>query len=785
MKKLFIPEWVYPEPVEIPQDLRRDIGGSDFFLQMLVRRGFSDPMAARAFLDLNVYHPCPGSELPGMDKALQRVLEAIQKHEKIGIWGDFDVDGQTSSAILVGGLRRLGCSVEYHIPVRGPESHGITIPYLEKFLSSGISLLLTCDTGISANEAVDYANKNGVDVIVTDHHTLPDVLPNALALIDPQFLAQDHPLATLSGSGVAYKFIESLFHAVGRSGEEENFIDLAALGLIADMAELTRDARYLVQRGLMRMRSDTRCALAAILKENKTPSTELTGSVISFDIAPHLNAVGRLADANPMVEFLLTDDPVFAATTCNRIEGLNADRKLKCNQVFRSAQTMLEQDPKLLEKPLLFLGHPDWHSGVVGIVASRLVGLYHRPVILFNTSDPLTMKGSARSVEGINITSAIREHAHLLRSFGGHPMAAGLSVPAENFDTVKYLLFQTIASMAEESNHRPKIEIDLQVELKEIDFNLISELESLAPFGPGNPAVLFSASQLEIESSSLIGKTREHERVNLNDKDGNLYKCLWWQSVGLPHPSSRFDLAFTASSKYFMGVVDFQMEWQDFRDSSIEDGNLPRVKKTTSIENIDLRKSHISEKELKELLAGNDTLVFFEGANPPIDGTNDRIDLNPSKNLVIWSSPASLEILHSTISMVNPDRIYWLCVNPVPNSLTELLKQIGSTLKQNAASETPLILGNLATKYATTVPILKLVLQWFDARGDISILRLDDNEVRFTVSSSMPDEKRTNELQNQINTAYAEILAFRKYLKTVEPVNLLLPEKTKGGKPHK
>ena len=779
MKMLFTPEWVYPVSVDIPPELKQKIGGSDFFLQVLVRRGFSDPTVARAFLDPDVYIPCPGDELPGMEKALLRVLEAIQRGEKVGIWGDFDVDGQTSTAILLGGLRLLGCNVEYHIPVRGPESHGITIPYLDKFLSSGISLLLTCDTGISANDAVDYANSRNVDVIVTDHHSLPDVLPNALALIDPQFLDPEHPLATLSGAGVAYKFIESLYHANGRLGEEERFIDLAALGLIADMAELTRDARYMVQRGLMRMRSNTRCSLAVILKENQTLPTEVTGSVISFAIAPQLNAVGRLADANPMVEFLLTEDPVFAATTCNQIEGLNADRKLKCNQVFRSAQTMLEQDPRLLDKPLIFLGHPDWHSGVVGIVASRLVGLFHRPVVLFNTSDPLTIKGSARSAEGINIIAAIHEHAHLLNSFGGHPMAAGLSVPVENFDALKYSLLQTIDRMVEESNYRPTVDIDLQVELKDINFGLVSELEKLAPFGPGNPAVLFSASQLEIESSSLIGKTKEHESFKLGDNDGNLYKCLWWQSVGLPHPSSKFDLAFTSSLKYFKGVADFQMEWQAYRDSTIEVEGLQWPKKTVSTENIDLRKSPNAEEELKKLLTSWDTLVFSENANSPAERAIDRTGLYPAKQLAIWSSPASLEILHSAISIVKPERIIWFCVDPVSTLLADLLKQVGLTLKQNASGDTPRSLLGLAAIYATTVPLVKLILQWFSARGDISILKMDDKEVRFTVSSTIPDEKFTKDLQKQINVAYAEVLAFRKYLKNVDPVDSLLPEKNK------
>jgi len=782
VKKLFIPEWVFPGEVKIPEQLRREIGGSETFLQMLVRRGITDPAVARAFLDPANYSSCPAQELPGVEKAISRILLALKNHEKIGIWGDFDVDGQTSTAILVGGLRLLDADVSYHIPVRGPESHGLSIPHLERFLASGITLLLTCDTGISANEAIAFANNLGIDVIVTDHHTLPDVLPDAFALIDPQLLPAVHPLATLSGSGVAYKVLEALFSALSRAEDAERFIDLAALGLIADLAILTRDARFLVQKGLARIRAFPRAALNAILKENNSLPDEITDSVVSYVLAPRLNAVGRLADANPMVEFLLSDDPVFIATTCNRIEGLNANRKVLCDQVFNGAQTMLEQEPRLLEKPLIYLGHPDWPPGVVGIVASRLVELYHRPVILFNTADPAVVKGSARSVDGINIIAAIREQESSLISCGGHPMAAGLAVSSQNFDTLKYQLFETISRMVAESSYKSAVEIDQQVELKNLSFDLVSELQQLAPFGPGNPPVLFSTAELELESTTVMGKSGEHEKITLGDSEGNLYKSLWWQSVGLPHPASRFDLAFTASLKKFKGIVDVQLEWQDYRDSlNAEDHHLAR-KRTSEIENFDLRRSLDPLNEFKGLIPVSDVLVFAESNAPVGIESFTRTGLHSTRNLVLWTTPPSMEILHSIIEGVKPARIFWFCLEPPENTLGELLKKVGRQVKQTKGEETAITLADLTASCASTTAIIKLILEWYAARGDLSIDSMDDNTAMISFLHSDPDSSEVTRLQRMISTAHAEVTAFRKYLHTAPNVSTLLPEKKKGSR---
>jgi single-stranded-DNA-specific exonuclease len=309
--------------------------------------------------------------------------------------------------------------------VRARESHGINLPVLEQLINQGVELLLTCDTGISAHEALDYAQSRAVPVLVTDHHDLPPSLPNALALVNPKRLPEDHPLATLPGVGVAYKLAEELYRRAGRPEASAALLDLVALGIVADLALLSGETRYLLQCGLQALRQTRRLGLQAMLELAEIAPQNLAEEHISFVLGPRLNALGRLADANRAIELLTTQDMGRARILALELEGLNAERKLLTDQVFQAAQAQIEADRSLLDEAALVLAHPAWPGGVVGIVASRLVEYYHRPVVLLSAPPGQLARGSARSVEGINITAAIAANQRLLNGFGGHPMAAG------------------------------------------------------------------------------------------------------------------------------------------------------------------------------------------------------------------------------------------------------------------------------------------------------------------------------------------------------------------------
>ena len=428
------PRWEEPAPVEVPAALRDAVGGPPVLAETLVRRGYDTPERARAFLDPRHYRPAPPADLPDMACAADRIERALRDGERIGVWGDFDVDGQTSTTLLVETLRRLGADPVFHIPVRATESHGVGVEALRGFLDKGVTLMLTCDTGVDATESVQYAAGRGVDVIITDHHELPEELPPALAVINPKRIERPHPLRALPGVGVAFQVARELFGRAGRIEESRELLDLVALGVVADLAEQVDDTRFWLQVGLLVLRRTERIGLQVMMELAELNRETLSEEQISFALGPRLNAIGRLGDANPIVELMTTDSHEAARRQVLELERMNARRRLLTDQVFDAACDQIEADLGILDNPGLVLFHPDWPPGVIGIVASRLVERFHRPTLLLASPPDGPVRGSARSIAGCNVTAAIAACAELLDGFGGHPMAAGVSLQPERLE---------------------------------------------------------------------------------------------------------------------------------------------------------------------------------------------------------------------------------------------------------------------------------------------------------------------------------------------------------------
>ncbi len=456
--------------------MRAAVGGHPIAAEALARRGITGPAQARAFLNPDLYTPASPLELPGMGRAVARIGRAIRTAEPICVWGDFDVDGQTSTALLVSALRDLGAEVTYHVPLRETEGHGVNLPVLEQVIDAGARLILTCDTGIGALDAVAFARQRAVDFVITDHHDLPETLPDAAAVVNPKLLAQDeafgrhpgrrpsrrdeaeskdgvrtparepHPLLDLPGVGVAYKLGEALYDWAGRGPEAAKHADLAALGIVADLALLRGDTRYLAQRGLAALRSSRRTGVQALFESIELDPTNLTEEHIAFGLAPRLNAAGRLADAAPCVELLTTSDRTTARIIAADLEALNARRKFLTDRVTQEAEAQIREDGSLLEHAALVLSSPYWPAGIVGIVASRLVERYGLPTVLISNSEGGPGRGSARSVAGVDISAAITGCRDLLLGFGGHPMAAGLTINPDRVGAFRIALATQIAA---------------------------------------------------------------------------------------------------------------------------------------------------------------------------------------------------------------------------------------------------------------------------------------------------------------------------------------------------
>ena len=651
--EILVIDWLEPQPVSLDPAFETAVGGHPLVARTLWQRGLQDWPSAQAFLDPTHYQPASPYDLPGVEKAVERIEQAIRQGETIAVWGDFDVDGQTSTTVLVSTLRRLGAQVIYHIPVRAHELHGINLPNLQLLISQGISLLLTCDTGISANEAIGYAQNNGVDVIVTDHHELPEILPPAYSITNPRLLPPGHPLGTLPGVGVAYKLAEALFQRAGMPGESAALLDLVAMGIVADLALQTGEARYLVQRGLGVLKETKRPGIQAIFKEAELNPANLTEEHIGYVLGPRLNALGRLDDANPAVELLTTGDEGRARLLAANLEALNAHRKLLTDQVLQGALAQLDKDPALLDDPVLVLSHPSWPAGVIGIVASELVERFNRPVILLAAPAGELARGSARSVEGLNITAAIAAQSKILSGFGGHPMAAGLSLPAENLLRFRRGLVRTVQKMLAEAPIVRNLPIAGYLYLQELTIDLVDDFARLAPFGPGNPSLVLAVKDLTVKSAITVGRGDEHRQVVLADDHGYTQKAIWWRGAAWPLPQGPIDLALTVHTSNYRGQREVSVAWVDSRPAS----ESITVSSAPVREIVDYRRQDHPLPVLKQLQTLEPLQVWREGdARDRLEG-QDRNSLQPAPALAIWTTPPGPAELKAALEKVNPQRV--------------------------------------------------------------------------------------------------------------------------------
>lgn len=760
-------EWTLLDKPPIPRSLSDHLPYHRIVLQTLVQRGFTSLSSVQQFLDHKKYLPASPFDLPDMEKAVERITRARNNHQLVGVWGDFDVDGQTSTAILVATLHALNVKNIFHIPVRGRETHGIGLEALDEFISNSVDLILTCDTGVTAHESIAYAKSRGIDVVITDHHLLPDVLPEAVAVVNPRRLAADHPLATLPGAGTALKLAEALSSTCDSNFDPESLHDLAALGIIADLAELRADTRYLAQSGLYALRRTPRPALAALLAAAEVNHLNLTEEQVSFSLAPRLNAVGRLADANPIVNFLLSTDPAQIAVTVNQVEGLNSRRKLLCDQVFTGAQSMIEQNHSLLEHAALVLHHPEWPGGVVGIVASRLVEIYHRPVILLTGQPGESLRGSARSVEGIDITAVLRRNRELLLNFGGHPMAAGLSLEESNLSAFVRGLDRVLNEQVTLTAIKPLLQIDDEIYPSDISFELARSLEVLAPFGPGNPPLVFSCRNMQVTETRSVGKLGEHLLVDVEDPTGNVNRCIWWNGQGLPLPEGYFDLAYSSRATNYRGEDQVSLEWIDYRQ--LTDQIIPEIanpKKRT--ENIDLRSTTSPREELLRLIRQDPKQIWQEGNDKYGISGLSRDNLKAGRDLVIWTVPPNIPTLREIIRTVQPASIYWFLVSPAEHQLAVFLRQLARSIKdQFNDGFNDFDLPKLAASYAVSAQMIELGIKWLASKG---VIQIEDHtaDIYKLLPGGFADATTESRLAQSLKQIFRELQAFSNHLRKTD-----------------
>ena len=470
--------------------------------QLLWQRGIRDLAQLPGFLDPNKYQPASpfvfGLE---MEWAMSRLQQARDRSEKVTIWGDFDADGITSTSVLWDGLGQFFAQhlqLDYYIPNRITESHGLNCTGIARLAEAGTKLIVTCDTGSTNLEEIAYANDLGIDIIVTDHHTLPESRPDVTAIINPRYLEKDHPVYSLSGVAVAYKLVEALYETLPDIPQQpiENLLDLVAIGLIADLVELKGDCRYLAQIGIEQLQKQvkphtmTRPGVAKLLSYCKRSGDRPTD--ISFGLGPRINAVSRIhGDASFCVELLTSKNRDRCNQLAEEAELANTRRKSLQKDTIKQVSKKLQQ-LDLSTTSVIVLEDPQWQGGVLGLAAGQIAQEYGRPTVLLssdgnNNDGEIYARGSARSVNGIDLYQLVKSQSDLLHRFGGHPFAAGLSLPMANLDIFQEGINQQLRQQTDVTELSPQIDVDLTVTVAELGQDLFNELRQLEPYGMGNP----------------------------------------------------------------------------------------------------------------------------------------------------------------------------------------------------------------------------------------------------------------------------------------------------------
>jgi len=541
--------------------------------QVLVNRGLHEISESSLFLYGKLSQLHDPFIFADMKTAVDRIYKAIKGKEKIVLYGDYDVDGATGTALLLHVFRALKANVDYYVPNRVEEGYGLNKSALDSLKKDKVKLLITIDNGIAAIKEIAHAKKIGIDVIVTDHHEPKGELPDCVALLDPKVPGEKYPFKGLSGVGMAFK----LAHAVVRRGLEIDYspaktidmkdhLDLVALGTVADVVPLIDENRIMVKQGLKKLSRTTKVGLK-ILKDKSGLNEDISTGQVAFRLAPRLNAAGRVGDAKSSIELLTTDDEDEALTLAHSLEETNRERQEIERKVLEEAMKQVKSQVNLEKDPVIVLDGENWHSGVIGIVASRLVGTYYKPTVLISVDGKIG-KGSARSIKHLHILEALTECEGVLKAFGGHKQAAGLSVETKTIKKFRTLFTQSVLSRIKLEDMVPELEIDMEIPLEAITFDLMDSLDLLSPYGYENPRPIFVSRNLEAIRPSLVGKN--HLKLMFTDGQDTIDAIGFDMADALKlirKPGTRVDVAYRPQINTFRGNSALQLQIEDIRIS--------------------------------------------------------------------------------------------------------------------------------------------------------------------------------------------------------------------------
>ena len=563
---------------ETQQQLERELNISSAAARMLVVRGIQTADEARQFIRPSLDKLHDPFLMKDMDKAVERLHQAITQGEKILIYGDYDVDGTTAVAVMYRFLLPLASSplasrLDYYIPDRYTEGYGVSTQGIDYASAQGCGLIITLDCGIKAVEKVAYAASKGIDVIVCDHHTPGDELPNAVAVLNMKRSDCPYPYKDLSGCGVGFKLAQA--YTQRYSLPFDNLIpllQLLAMSIASDIVPITGENRILAHFGIQQLNKAPFTGLSAIMQVAGIESKKLTINDLVYKIGPRINACGRMKSGRAAVELLLTDDPDFARQQAEEVNHHNEDRRDCDTETTKEALAQLQDDPTFANRRSTVVYAPHWHKGVVGIVASRLTETYYRPTIVLTAGENGIISGSARSVGGFDIYAAIDSCLDLLTNFGGHKYAAGLSMHIDNLPAFCERFEHYVATHIREDQLQPTLQIEAELQLGDITKQFYNVLRHLEPFGPGNPRPLFVSRQLiNHRDTRAVGKEREHLRLDVTDRINAITGIAFGRAdmADYIQNGNPVDICYELNENTFNHYTTIQMMVQDIQPCSV------------------------------------------------------------------------------------------------------------------------------------------------------------------------------------------------------------------------
>ncbi|MCC4417561.1 single-stranded-DNA-specific exonuclease RecJ [Limosilactobacillus reuteri] len=727
-------------------NLEKELGISRILATLLAQQGIDSTEQAKKFFEPSMEEIHDPTLLHDMDKAVERIEQAVEKQEQITIYGDYDADGITSTSLMYETLLSIGANVNYYVPNRFTDGYGPNMDAYQRLIDNGTQLFITVDNGVSGKNVINKVIAAGVDVVITDHHELPADLPNAVAIVHPRYPGSNYPFPDLSGVGVAFKVAWAL---TGEFPVEE--LDLVAIGEIADVVNVTDENHALISYGIQQLRQGMRPGLAALMKLADIKANNLTDQDIGFGIAPRLNALGRIADANDGVKLLTSLDENESQKLAKEVDQANKERQNLVAEIMKEAEKQANSSANQQKRTLLIVGK-GWHQGVLGIVASRIMNETGKPTIIASTdqNNPTLIKGSGRSVDSFNLFNALEAHCELFTTFGGHPAACGLSFDQKNIVPLQIALEEEAGKQKFDPMVKQPLPIAMKLAPADVTQQLYNDIQRVAPFGPGNMEPVFELNNVKVVDVKTMGQEHQHLKFSIVSDKKNLTVVAFGQgnlATLLSAPTGQINLAVKVSLNEWRGKKTVQLMLEDLQINGTviidERTNKLTPQLFSSSDYYIVREPRLRENIAPHVAPGY-TLSIEEAIKTDFSGQQVTLVDCPSSEEMLKQIFAEDEGEPATIRLLLYQRkSAYLAGLPTRNDFAQLYRFIYKQKEIKWPMQTKAVSNHLKIN----MDRLNLMIQVFSEAGFVTI---KDDVLKFNEPTNKTDLTQTKRYQKQL-----------------------------------